>query len=107
MKCPGRFSGVPVMNFSTITANLNIDNNEQKAEQALMIWISKYSNACGIDTTNPICPRFIMTCDNIEEYRQAIDEFGELWIHFNDRGLDETTFMSAYSVARQKTQENE
>jgi len=92
------------MNLSTMTVNFVVGSNEHKARQALEDWICKYGNACGIDTANPERPRFFMASDCIKTYQQAINDFGELWISFNDAGLDEITFMSAYNAALQKTE---
>jgi hypothetical protein len=94
---------VLIMKRSTTPANFDAGCDEQSAEQALESWISEHGSVCYIDTANPICPRFAMTCDDIERYRKAIDAFGELWICFNDEGMSEETFMSAYAAARQKT----
>jgi len=89
------------MKLSTVIANSVVDDsNEQRAEQALKDWISEHINVCEIDTTNLICPRFIMLCDNIHRYQRAVDAFGALWINFNNVGVSEVTFMSAYCIAR-------
>jgi hypothetical protein len=100
----GYQGGESEMKRSTITANFAVVGSEKAegAERALERWICRYSKACGIDVTNPICPRFIMANDSIESYKQAVAAFGELWIYFNDAGLDEASFMSAYSAAQQK-----
>ena len=91
------------MNLDVATTKFDVESSKRGAEKALERWIIKYGNVCGIDTSHPECPRFTMTCgcDCIEAYQQAVSEFGELWIFFNDVDLCEAVFMAAYTVARQ------
>jgi len=79
--------------------DFKVGDNECSIEQALIDWIAEHGNVCDIDTTNLICPRFIMTCDDIAMFQQAVDDFGALWVEFNDAGTSEESFMSSYIAA--------
>ena len=90
------------MEVSIITASFGVDE-QSAAIQALKNWIIEHGHVCGVDATDHLCPKFIMICDdNIDGYRQAVRVFSELWVEFNDVGLSEADFMSAYRAARQK-----
>jgi len=93
------------MEPSTVTAIVVTGSSEQRVERALEDWVCDHGNVCEIDTTNLISPRFIMLCDDIDRYRKAIDEFCALWVIFNDAGINEATFMSAFYIARKHAAE--
>ena len=94
------------MEFSDKNINLEIDSIEQHVAHAFENWINKYGAVCNIDITTLTCPRFVMICNCNDMYQQAVNTFGELWVTFNDAGLSEVDFMSAYSVVRQKIKLN-
>ena len=90
------------MGFSDKIDIFKIGNTELRAQQAFENWISTYGAFCEIDITSLTCPRFVMTCNSNDMYQQAVNTFGELWVTFNDAGMSEVEFMSAYSMVRQK-----
>ncbi|MDR0311201.1 MAG: hypothetical protein LBJ21_06410 [Acidobacteriota bacterium] len=85
-----------------MASDFEIGDSVCSVERALKDWIVEHGDACDIDAANPACPRFIMACDSADMYQQAVNEFGALWIKFNDAGTSEETFMFTYIAAREK-----